>query len=83
MAVRKMTLSLPAELAQRFERQVPSRQRSRYLAKVLEKSVQKQDEALVRSCLLANEDADGKVIEEEFAALTDRIAEPWDDSSSR
>ena len=40
-------------------------------------------QALIRSCLLANEDAEGKVIEEEFAALTDRIAEPWDDSWSR
>ena len=37
--------------------------------------------ALIRACLLTNDDADAQAIEQEFDAIADPIAEPWTDSS--
>ena len=83
MATRKMTFSLPEPLAERLVRRVPSRDRSAYLARVLEKSLQEEEEALVCSCLLANEDPEVRAIEEEFSQIIDPIEEPWNDPSPR
>ena len=77
MAIRKMTFSLPENLARQFAKRVPPRERSRYLSRVLEKNLREEEETLVRSCLLANQDPDGKTIEEEFDQVPDPFEEPW------
>lgn len=83
MAVRKMTFSLPADLASRLVKRVPARERSRFLTQVLEKSLREDDESLIRSCLSANEDPDVKAIEQEWDEIHDAIEEPWSDASAR
>jgi hypothetical protein len=83
MAARKMTFSLPEELATKLVRRVPARERSRFLAQVLEKSLREDDESLIRACLMANQDADVKAIEQEWDEIRDVIEEPWSDASAR
>ena len=77
-----MTFSLPSELANQLVKRVPARERSRFLAKALEKSLLEDDAALVRSCLLANEDPEVHQIEQEWDAIRDPIEEPWEKTSS-
>ncbi len=83
MAARKMTFSLPEELATRLVKRVPARERSRFLAQVLEKSLRENDESLIRACLIANQDPDVKAIEEEWDEIRDVIEEPWSDAPPR
>ena len=83
MAARKMTFSLPEDLASRLVKRVPARERSRFLAQVLEKSLRENDESLIRACLAANQDPDVKVIEQEWDEIRDVIEEPWSDASPR
>jgi hypothetical protein len=83
MAVRKMTFSLPIDLANRLVKRVPPRDRSRFLAQALEKSLRENDESLVRSCLLANQDPEVKAIEQEWEEIRDPIEEPWSDAPAR
>jgi len=83
MAARKMTFSLPADLANRLVKRVPARERSRFLAQVLEKSLREEDDALIRSCLLANQDPEVKVIEQEWDGIRDALEEPWSDAPAR
>jgi hypothetical protein len=83
MATRKMTFSLPEDLAKRLVKRVPARDRSGYLARLLEKDLRSEEETLKRSCLLANQDADAKLIEHEFDQIQDPIEEPWDDAPAR
>jgi len=83
MAVRKMTFSLPEELASRLVKRVPARERSRFLAQVLEKSLREDDESLIRACLMANQDPDVKAIEQEWGEICDAIEEPWSDAPAR
>ncbi len=76
MAARKMTFSLPEDLANRLVKRVPARERSRFLAQVLEKSLREKDDSIIRSCLLANEDPEVKAIEQEWDEIRDAIEEP-------
>ena len=77
MAARKMTFSLPEELALRLIRRVASRDRSRFLAEALEKSLRQEDADLIRSCQMANQDADAASIEAEWDQINDPIKETW------
>lgn len=83
MATRKMTFSVPSDLANLLVRRVPARERSRFLARALEKSLRDEEDALIRSCLLANQDPEVKAIEEEWDTIQDAIEEPWSESSPR
>ena len=83
MATRKMTFSIPADLASQFVKRVPAQDRSRFLAKALEKSLQEEEVALVRSCRLANQDPEVAAIEQEWDQIGDQIEEPWSESSPR
>jgi metal-responsive CopG/Arc/MetJ family transcriptional regulator len=83
MAARKMTFSLPSDLANQLVKRVPARERSRFLAQALEKSLQEEDEALIRACLMANVDPDIKAIEQEWDEIRDVIEEPWSDAPAR
>jgi hypothetical protein len=71
MATRKMTFSLPEDLAERFVRRIGARDRSRFLAKSLERSLREEERDLVESCLRANEDVDAATIEREWEATQD------------
>jgi hypothetical protein len=83
MATRKMTFSIPADLASQLLRRVPTRDRSRFLAKALEKSLREEEQALVRSCRLANQDPEVTAIEHEWDRIGDPIEEPWSESPPR
>lgn len=71
MATRKMTFTLPEEIAQQFVRRVPARQRSMYLAQALKEKLSTRDRVLARACAIANEDPEVRAIEQEFDAITD------------
>ncbi len=83
MAAIKMTFSVPKELAQRFVRQVPARDRSRYVSAALEQSLRRKEAELIRACRLVNADPEVAAIEAEMDALEDRVAEPWDEPEAR
>ncbi|MCP5118589.1 MAG: hypothetical protein GY953_47860 [bacterium] len=66
MAVRKMTFSLPEDVAAQFVERVPARRRSSYLAQLIRNSFQQQEQEIARACWLTNEDADGRALETEL-----------------
>lgn len=51
-----MLLSLPEPLARRFKAAVPARQRSQYVAVLLEREMSKQDDALYKAALAVEKD---------------------------
>lgn len=80
MASRKMTFTLPQDLAVEFLQRVPSSGRSQFVASALAAKLREHDEQLVRACELANHSADVAEIESAFDALcdpVDQIQEPW------
>jgi hypothetical protein len=81
MATRKMTFTLPEELASQFVRRVPARERSRYLADALTEKLSTRDRLLVEACRAANDDPEVRSIEKEFDAITDEVSEPWASTS--
>lgn len=83
MAFRKMTFSLPEDLAHRLIRRIPSRDRSSYLARVLERSLREEEEALIQSCRAANQDTEATAVEEDFERLQDGWDEPSTDAPAR
>jgi hypothetical protein len=83
MASRKMTFTLPEELASRFSRTVRGRDRSRYVTEAIAARLREQDERLLRACEAANGDPDVAAIEREWDSLPERITEPWTDAPSR
>ena len=83
MASRKMTFTLPDDLATSFTRRVPARERSRYVADAIAEKLAEREKRLIRACEIANEDPEIREIEEELDALTDEIVEPWVDAATR
>ena len=83
MASRKMTFTLPEDLAARLLKRVPARGRSKYVADALARKLNERERRLIRACDAANRGAAVRAVEREFDALEDVIAEPWDDASSR
>ncbi|HEY6269873.1 MAG TPA: hypothetical protein VIX11_16355 [Candidatus Acidoferrum sp.] len=77
MATRKMTFTLPEDLAEQFVRRVPARERSKYLAIALNEKLSARDRHLVEACRIANNDTEVQAIEKEFDAITEEAAEPW------
>ena len=77
MAIRKMTFSVPEQLAVQFLRKVPARARSRFVSEALAARLEERDAALVRACEIANQDMDVAEIEKELDGLGDEMAEPW------
>jgi hypothetical protein len=78
-----MTFSLPEELARSLVKRVPARERSRFLAQALEKSLREQEASLARACLAANRDPRAKALEREWDRVQDEIEEPWDVSAPK
>ena len=83
MAARKMTFTLPEELAVQFIRRVAARDRSRYVAEALVEKLAERDRQLLRACEIANQDPEVSAIEQEFDALPSEVTEPWTDAPSR
>lgn len=86
MASRKLTFTIPEDVAAQFLRQVPGRDRSRYVAEAIAARLREREERLIRACEIANENADVLAIEREWDAMadkTDPIEEPWNVAATR
>lgn len=86
MATRKMTFTLPDELAAQFLRRVPARDRSRYVSEAIAARLHERDERIIRACEVANNSVDAGLIEQEWEALADKadqIEEPWNIAPAR
>jgi hypothetical protein len=87
MASRKLTFTLPEDLASRFTRRVPARERSRYVADALADKLAERERHLIQACEIANQDPEVREIEREFDRLSDAIGdampEPWQDAAAR
>ena len=83
MALRKMTFTVPEEIADQFMKRVPAQKRSSYVAEAIADKLNERDRQLVRACEAANKDPDVLAIEKEMDALTDPIPEPWIDTPPR
>lgn len=86
MASRKMTFTIPEELATLLLRRVPARDRSRYIAEAITLKLREREDRLIRACEIANASADVAQIEREWDALNlpgDRVEEPWNDAPTR
>ena len=80
MAKRKLTFTLPEDLAAEFLRRIPSSSRSRYVATAIAAQLREREEQLIRACEVANRSADVLNIETSFDSLADqvdRMQEPW------
>lgn len=66
-----LLLSLPEDLAQRFRNSVPARSRSRFVAELLEREINRRENALYKAALAVEADD----------ALGDEMSE-WDVTSS-
>lgn len=80
MPSRKLTFTLPQDLAAEFLRCVPASLRSQYVAKAIADKLREREEQLVRACKAANNSADVRDIESSFDALadpSDTVQEAW------
>ena len=83
MAMRKMTFTIPDEVAAPFLRVVPSARRSKFVADALRRSLKDRENALAAACDAVNADAKLNALVEEWQAVNDPIEEPWDDAAAR
>jgi hypothetical protein len=83
MASRKMTFTIPEELAGLLLRRVPARDRSRYVAGAIAEKLRERDRQLARACDIANRDPEILAIERDLDALPDEIDEGWTDAPAR
>lgn len=81
MAMRKMTFTLPDQLADQFVKRVPARERSRYIAEALSEKLTKRERRLIRACEIANNNPDVASLEQDLDMPQD--LEPWTDAPSR
>jgi len=80
MASKKLTFTLPQDLANEFLRRVPTSQRSQYVSIAISDKLREREQQLVRACELANNSTDVREIENSFDALADEsddVRESW------
>jgi hypothetical protein len=80
MPSRKLTFTLPQDLAIEFLRRVPASLRSQYVATAIAEKLREREEQLVRACEAANNSSEVREIESSFDALADKsdaVQEPW------
>lgn len=80
MASKKLTFTLPQDLATEFLRRVPASQRSQYASIAISDKLREREQQLVRACELANNSTDVREIENSFDALADEsddVRESW------
>jgi ubiquinone biosynthesis protein UbiJ len=78
-----MTITLPEDLAVRFLKRVPARDRSKYLAQALADKLVERERELIQACDVANRSQEVQAIEQEFDSLPDDVTEPWSNAPSR
>ena len=83
MALTKLTFALPEDLAARFLKRVPARERSAYLADALARKLGEREKRLIHASHVANRLAEVGKLEREMDALQERVLEPWDDAPAR
>ena len=83
MASRKMTFTIPEDIAGQLLKRVPARDRSRYVSEAITASLRQREQQLIRACEIANLDPDVQAIEREWDALSEDIPEPWIDAPTR
>jgi hypothetical protein len=83
MATRKMTFTLPEEVATQFLRRVGPSRRSKYVAEAIAAKLREREQMLIDACEAANNDPETQEIEREMAALPDTMTEEWEDDSTR
>ena len=71
----RITLSIPDQIARRFQAAVPSRQRSRVVTALLTQELEKRENALEEACLAANRDEELEKEIEEWQAFEDGVAD--------
>ncbi|RQD76227.1 MAG: hypothetical protein D5S03_06845 [Desulfonatronospira sp. MSAO_Bac3] len=71
----RITLSIPDEIARRFQASVPPRQRSRLVTRLLEQELAKHDSSLADACRAANRDTVLEQEIDEWQAFEDGIEE--------
>jgi hypothetical protein len=71
----RITLSIPDAVAQRFQASVPARQRSKLVTRLIEDELKKEDAALAKACMNANQDTALESEIDEWQAFEDPIAE--------
>ena len=59
----RITLSIPDTVARQFQKAVPARQRSRFVARLLEQELSERADSLAAACCAANRD---KALEREI-----------------
>ena len=80
MPSRKLTFTLPPDLAAEFLRRIPASLRSQYVATAIADKLREREEQFIRACEAANNSADVREIENSFNALVDEsdtVQEPW------
>lgn len=85
MAMRKVTFTIPEEIAAQLFRRVPARNRSRYVTEAIAAKLGEREERMIQACEAANRAPDVLAIEQEWEELdkADRIEEPWNIAPSR
>jgi len=71
----RMTLSIPDEVAHRFQAAVPARKRSRIVTRLLEQELKERDNSLAVACRAANRDKALEKEIDEWQAFEDGIEE--------
>ena len=83
MAMRKMTFTIPEEVAAPFLRVVPSARRSGFVTEALRRTLREREEALIAACDAVNADAGLNALVDEWQSASDPVEEPWDEPASR
>ena len=83
MASRKMTFTLPEELAEILVTRVSSRLRSSYVCEAITSKLLERETRLRKACEAANADAGVAEIERDWDSLAGRTVEPWIDAEAR
>lgn len=71
----RITLSIPDEVAHRFQAAVPARHRSRLVTRLLEQALAERDSLLAAACRSANSDKALEKEIDEWQAFEDGIEE--------
>ena len=80
MPSRKLTFTLPQELAVEFLRRVPASLRSQYVAAAIADKLREREVQLIRACEVANNATEVRDIEDSLDALADKadtVEERW------
>lgn len=86
MPSRKMTFTLPEDLAAQLLKHVAARDRSRYVTDAIAAKLRDREARLIRACQIANSDPDVLAIESDWDHLNDeadKMNESWDAAPAR